>query len=79
MNVFVQNREYRIHEIKESGYSIIVINKNEIALNAHDFRIESTAKFRDGKQSNGFYYSDLSGIPNSEYTIDVYDSISVIK
>lgn len=79
MNVFVQGRQYKIDEIKESGHSIISIKEDEIKLNTHDFRIESTLTFRDGKKNSGFYYSDLSGIPNSVYTIEVFDSITVIK
>lgn len=79
MNVFVQGRQYKIDEIKESGHSTISIKKDEITLNTHDFRIESTLTFRDGKKNSGFYYSDISGMPNSEYTIEVYDSTSVIK
>lgn len=79
MTVFVQSKQFKIDKTKGNGYSTINIKRNDITLNTHDFRIESTLTLRDGKKNRGFYFSDISGIPNSEYSIEVYDSISVIK
>ena len=47
--------------------------------NNHDFKIESVFKLKVGKLNKGFYYSDLSGAPNLKYTIEVYDSLTIIK
>ncbi|WP_068244457.1 hypothetical protein [Hydrotalea flava] len=76
---YVQGNEYKVDKIEAKKYSTISINKNNLTLNSHDFRIESTVILKSGKINRGFYYSDLSSRPNSEYTIEVYDSISVIK
>lgn len=77
--VYVQGNKYKVDKIEANKYSTISIKKNNITSNAHDFRIESTVILKDGKVNRGFYYSDLSGIPNLKYTIEVYDSNSVIK
>lgn len=45
----------------------------------HQSNIYSKRGSKGGKLNKGFYYSDLSGTPNLKYTIEVYDSLTVIK
>ena len=77
--VYVQGTQFKVDKIEVNKNKIISISKNSIALNTHDFRIESTLKLRDGKINSGFYFSDLSGNPNSKYIIEVHDSHTIIK
>jgi|GEM_PF-2706219 hypothetical protein len=75
----VQDKTFKVDKIEASKRSIIIIPFNSININAHDFRIESRFNLSDGKLNNGFYYSDLSGTPNSKYVIALYDTNTVIK
>ena len=59
--------------------SSIKVKLSSIDLNAHDFKIESVFMLKEGKLNKGFYYSDLSGTPNLKYTIEVFDSLTLIK
>ncbi|MBS1670065.1 MAG: hypothetical protein JST94_01170 [Bacteroidetes bacterium] len=75
----VQDKIFKVNKLETSKRSIIIIPYNSIKINAHDFKIESKVNFKNGKLSSGFYYSDLSGIPNSKYIIEVYDTNTIIK
>ena len=77
--VYVQGKRFIVDHLEASQRSSIKVKLSSIALNAHDFKIESAFMPKKGKLNKGFYYSDLSGTPNSNYTIEVYDSITVIK
>jgi hypothetical protein len=77
--VYVQGKRFIVNELEATQRSSIKVKLSSIALNAHDFKIESVFMLKKGKLNKGFYYSDLSGTPNSNYTIEVYDSITVIK
>lgn len=77
--VFVQGKKFTVDKIKVNEYSEISISENSISINAHDFRIESTYKLKNGNINRGFYYSDLSSRPNSKYIIEVYNNHIVIK
>ena len=77
--VYVQGKRFIVDHLEASQRSSIKVKLSSIALNAHDFKIESVFMPKKGKLNKGFYYSDLSGTPNSNYTIEVYDSITVIK
>lgn len=75
----IQGEAFKVAKIEEDKHPKIVIPFSSVALNAHDFRIESKTNLRDDNLSSGFSYTDLSGIPNSKYIIEVYDFHSVIK
>jgi len=77
--VLIQNKQFTVDKIDVNSYSIINIKKNNILLNKHDFRIETLVYLKEGKTNSGFFYSDLSGVPNSKYLIMVYDSSTLIK
>jgi hypothetical protein len=77
--VYVQGRRFIVDQLEANQRSSIKVKLSTISLNAHDFKIESVFIPEEGKLNNGFYYSDLSGSPNLKYTIEVYDSITVIK
>jgi len=77
--VYVQGRRFIVDQLEATQRSSIKVKLSSIALNAHDFIIESVFMTKKGKLNKGFYYSDLLGTPNSNYTIEVYDSITVIK
>jgi len=77
--VYVQGKRFIVDQLESNQRSSIEVKLSSIALNAHDFKIESVFIPKEGKLNKGFYYSDLSGIPNLKYTIEVYDSITVIK
>jgi hypothetical protein len=75
----VQDKTFKVDKLEAGKQSTIIIPFSSIKLNAHNFRIESRFNLKDGKYSSGFYYSDLSGIPNSKYMIELYDTITLIK
>jgi hypothetical protein len=75
----VQDKTFKVDKLKAGKQSIIIIPFNSIKINAHDFRIESRVNLKNGKLNSGFYYSDLSGIPNSKYIIEIYDTNTIIK
>lgn len=75
----VQDKTFKVDKLETGKCSTIKIPLNSIKLNKHDFRIDSKVNLNNGKLSSGFYYSDLSGIPNSKYIIEIYDSITIIK
>lgn len=75
----VQDKTLKVDKLETGKWSTIKIPLNSIKLNTHDFRIDSKVNLNNGKLSSGFYYSDLSGIPNSKYIIEIYDSITIIK
>ena len=77
--VYVQGKRFILDHLEASQLITIKVKLSSIALNSHDFNIESVFMSNKGKLNKGFYYSDLSGTPNSNYTIEVYDSITVIK
>jgi hypothetical protein len=77
--VYIQGKKFIVDHLEANQRSSIKVKLSSIALNAHDFKIESVFKQKEGKLNKGFYYSDLSGIPNLKYTIEVYDSLTVIK
>ena len=77
--VYVQGKRFIVDHLEASQRISIKVKLSSIALNSHDFNIESVFMPKKGKLNKGFYYSDLSGTPNSNYTIEVYDSITVIK
>ena len=77
--VYVQGKRLIVDHLEASQRISIKVKLSSIALNSHDFNIESVFMPNKGKLNKGFYYSDLSGTPNSNYTIEVYDSITVIK
>ena len=77
--VYVQGKRFIVDHLEASQRISIKVKLSSIALNVHDFKIESVFMSNKGKLNKGFYYSDLSGTPNSNYTIEVYDSITVIK
>ena len=77
--VYVQGRRFIVDQLEANQRSSIKVKLSTISLNTHDFKIESVFMPKKGKLNKGFYYSDLSGTPNSNYTIEVYDSITVIK
>jgi hypothetical protein len=77
--VYFQGKRFIIDHLEATQRSSIKVKLSSISLNAHDFKIESVFMPKKGKLNKGFYYSDLSGTPNSNYTIEVYDSITVIK
>jgi hypothetical protein len=77
--VYVQGKRFIVDHLEATQRSSIKVKLSSISLNAHDFKIESVFMPKNGKLNKGFYYSDLSGTPNSNYTIEVYDSITVIK
>ncbi len=77
--VYVQGKRFIVDYLEAFQRISIKVKLSSIPLNAHDFKIESVFMPNKGKLNKGFYYSDLSGTPNSNYTIEVYDSITVIK
>ncbi len=77
--VYVQGRRFIVDQLEANQRYSIKVKLSTISLNTHDFKIESVFMPKKGKLNKGFYYSDLSGTPNSNYTIEVYDSITVIK
>ena len=77
--VYVQGKRFIVDHLEVNQRSSIKVKFSSIALNGHDFKIESIFKPKVGKLNKGFYYSDLSGAPNLKYTIEVYDSLTVIK
>lgn len=77
--VYVQGKKFIVDHLEVNQRSSIKVKFSSIALNGHDFKIESIFKPKVGKLNKGFYYSDLSGTPNLKYTIEVYDSLTVIK
>ena len=77
--VYVQGKRFIVDHLEATQRSSIKVKLSSISLNAHDFKIESVFMPKKGKLNKGFYYSYLSGTPNSNYTIEVYDSITVIK
>ena len=77
--VYVQGRRFIVDQLEANQRSSIKVKLSTISLNTHDFKIESVFMPKEGKLNKGFYYSDLSGSPNLKYTIEVYDSITVIK
>lgn len=77
--VYIQGKKFIVDHLEANQRSSIKVKLSSIALNAHDFKIESVFKPKVGKLNKGFYYSDLSGTPNLKYTIEVYDSLTVIK
>jgi hypothetical protein len=77
--VYVQGRRFIVDKLEANQHSSIKVKLSTISLNTHDFKIESILTLNGGKINRGFYYSDLSGTPNLKYTIEVYDSITVIK
>lgn len=77
--VYVQGKRFIVDHLEATQRSSIKVKLSSISLNVHDFKIESVFMPKKGKLNKGFYYSDLSGMPNSNYTIEVYDSITVIK
>ena len=77
--VYVQGKRFIVDQLEANQRSSIKVKLSTISLNTHDFKIESVFIPEEGKLNKGFYYSDLSGTPNSNYTIEVYDSITVIK
>lgn len=79
MSIYVQGKKFKIENIGSRKKMELRIQKNEIPLNSHDFRIETTLTNKYGKRIRGFYYSDISASPNSKYTMEVYDSVTLIK
>ncbi len=77
--VYVQGRRFIVDQLEANQHSSFKVKLSAISLNTHDFKIESILTLNGGKINRGFYYSDLSGTPNLKYTIEVYDSITVIK
>ncbi len=77
--VLVQGKRFLVDHLEVNQRSCIKVKFSSIDLNAHDFKIESVFMPKEGKLNKGFYYSDLSGTPNLKYTIEVYDSHTVIK
>ncbi len=77
--VYVQGRRFIVDQLEANQRSSIKVKLSTISLNTHDFKIESILTLNGGRINRGFYYSDLSGTPNLKYTIEVYDSITVIK
>ena len=77
--VYVQGKKFIVDHLEANQRSSIKVKFSSIDLNAHDFKIESVFKPKEGKLNKGFYYSDLSGTPNLKYTILVFDSLTVIK
>jgi hypothetical protein len=75
----VQDKTFKVNKLEANKRSIITIPFKSIKINAHDFKIESRINFKNGKLNCGFYYSDLSGIPNTKYIIEVYDTNTIIK
>lgn len=75
----VQDKTFEVDTLEAGKRSIIIIPFSSIKINRHDFRIESRINLKNGKLNNGFYYSDLSGIPNSKYIIEIYDTNTIIK
>jgi hypothetical protein len=77
--VYVQGKEYYIQSIKPRDKTILKIKIAELSLSKHDFRIETNHKNKDSITVAGFYYSDLSGNPNMNYTIELQDSKTLIN
>ncbi len=77
--VYIQGKKFIVDHLEANQRSSIKVKLSSIDLNAHDFKIESVFMLKEGKLNKGFYYSDLSGTPNLKYTIEVYDSLTVIK
>jgi len=77
--VYIQGKKFIVDHLEANQRSSIKVKLSSIALNAHDFIIESVFMPKEGKLNKGFYYSDLSGTPNLKYTIEVFDSLTVIK
>ena len=77
--VYIQGKKFIVDHLEVNQRSSIKVKLSSIALNAHDFKIESVFKQKEGKLNMGFYYSDLSGTPNLKYTIEVFDSLTLIK
>ena len=77
--VYIQGKKFILDHLEANQRSSIKVKLSSIALNGHDFKIESVFMPKEGKLNKGFYYSDLSGAPNLKYTIEVYDSLTIIK
>jgi hypothetical protein len=77
--VLVQGNRFLVGHLEVNQRSCIKVKLSSIDLNGHDFKIESVFKPKEGELNKGFYYSDLSGIPNFKYTIEVFDSLTLIK
>lgn len=77
--VYVQGKKFIVDQLEANQRSSIMVKFSSIDLNAHDFKIESVFMLKEGKLNKGFYYSDLSGTPNLKYTIEVFDSLTLIK
>lgn len=75
----VQDKTFEVDTLEAGKRSIFIIPFSSIKITGHDFRIESRINLKNGKLNNGFYYSDLSGIPNSKYIIEIYDTNTIIK
>lgn len=63
--VYVQGKRFIVDHLEAYQRSSIKVKLSSIALNSHDFNIESLFMPKKGKLNKGFYYSDLSGTPNS--------------
>lgn len=79
MLVFVQGKQFKVDRIEVNKSYKIQIHKEEVITNNHDFRIESTLTNKKGNANRGFFYSDISNRPNSEYVIEVHNTKTVIK
>lgn len=77
--VYIQGKKFIVDQLEANQRSSIKVKFSSIALNGHDFKMESVFMPKEGKLNKGFYYSDLSGTPNLKYTIEVYDSLTIIK
>lgn len=77
--VYIQGMKFIVDHLEANQRSSIKVKLSSIDLNAHDFKIESVFMLKEGKLNKGFYYSDLSGTPNLKYTIEVFDSLTLIK
>ncbi|MFN9802992.1 MAG: hypothetical protein ACK54Y_04130 [Bacteroidota bacterium] len=75
----VQDKTIGVDKLKAGKQSIVIIPFSSIKINEHDFKIESRFNLKNGKLNSGFYYSDLSGIPNSKYIIEIYGTNTIIK
>ena len=77
--VYIEGKKFIVDHLEANQRSSIKVKLSSIDLNAHDFKIESVFMLKEGKLNKGFYYSDLSGTPNLKYTIEVFDSLTLIK
>jgi hypothetical protein len=79
LKITIQSKDFELFNLKSGGLNIFSVPVDSLILNKHDFTIQATGIKKNGVIINGYYYTDLSGIPRNKYELIFYDSTVIIK